>query len=69
MSVYYPSEFVLKEKKLSHYALLTPLNLPKGETSDATITLVAAPCSPPLEGLGEVKTSGNVAKFFLKTKN
>jgi len=34
---------------------LTPLNLPKGETSDSFTNESSERNSPPLEGLGEVK--------------
>jgi hypothetical protein len=66
MTVNNQSEFVIKKKKLTHSSLLTPLNLPKGEISDTTFNLILMLKAPPLEGLGEVKTSVTMAIFSLK---
>jgi len=37
------------------FSNLTPLNLPQGETSGLEQLSTTLRCSPPLEGMGEVK--------------
>jgi hypothetical protein len=59
-------EVVFRANKLTEPVLLTPLNLPQGETLNTTVNHVSALCSPSrfIGRVGEVKLSRNAIVLF-----